>query len=154
MKVTDVLLPNLTRAQLDGRSKKTTLELIANLFTEQLADIDGDSLFTNFVARERLGSTGFGDGVAIPHCRLPGVRRIHAALVSLSEPIDFDAADDQPVDLIFALVVPEEKNDEHLTTLAAIAALLSDAQTRSLLRSCNDSAQLYQQAIARDGVVR
>ena len=154
MKVTDVLLPNLTRARLDGRSKKTTLELIANLFSEQLSDIDGDSLFTNFVARERLGSTGFGDGVAIPHCRLPGLRRIHAALISLSEPIDFDAADDQPVDLIFALVVPEEQNDEHLTTLSAIAALLTDGETRTVLRNCTDSEQLYRQAMVRDGVVR
>ncbi len=154
MKVTDVLQPNLTRAKLDGRSKKSTLELLAELFAEQLGDIDGDSLFTNFIHRERLGSTGFGDGVAIPHCRLPGLRRIHGALISLREPIEFDAADDQPVDLLFALVVPEEKNEEHLTTLAAIAALLSDSTTRQLLRDCDDHQQLYDQAIIRDGVVR
>jgi len=151
MKVTDVLQPTLTRANLAGCSKKTTLEMLAELFAEQLEQIDAEELFGNFISRERLGSTGFGDGVAIPHCRLPGLRRIHGALITLADPIDFDSADQQPVDLIFALVVPEEKNDEHLATLSAIAALFSVGPSREALRRCTDDQQLYQAALELDG---
>ncbi|MFW2422709.1 MAG: PTS sugar transporter subunit IIA [Porticoccaceae bacterium] len=152
MKVIDVLQPNLTRAKLDGRSKKTTIERLSGVFSEQLPEIDGDTLFSNFISRERLGSTGFGNGVAIPHCRLSGLRKIHAALITLSEPVEFDAVDDQPIDILFALIVPEEKNEEHLKTLSAIAALLSNTETRTLLRECHSDASLYQQAIDCDGV--
>ncbi len=151
MKVTDVLQPALTRANLTSSSKKTTLEALAGLIADQLAEIDEELLFSNFISRERLGSTGFGDGVAIPHCRLPGLRRIHGALITLTDPIDFDSADQQPVDVIFALVVPEEKNDEHLATLAAIAGLFSAATTRQQLRRCDDDQQLYEAVLELDG---
>lgn len=153
MKVIDVLQPTLTRANLEGRSKKTTIEKLARVFAKQLPEIDGDTLFSNFISRERLGSTGFGDGVAIPHCRLPGLRKIHAALITLSEPVEFDAADDQPVDILFALIVPEEKNEEHLKTLSAIASLLSNTETRTLLRECESDTALYQRVIDSDGVL-
>jgi PTS system nitrogen regulatory IIA component len=104
-------------------------------------------LFHSLVARARLGSTGIGEGIAIPHCRAPGFKRIHGCLIKLSNPVDFDALDDQPVDLIFALVVPEEKNDEHLATLARVAALLQDETSRQSLRQCSSNEELFNTAI-------
>jgi len=90
-----------------------------------------------------LGSTGLGTGVAIPHCRTSGVKKIHGCLVKLTHPVDFDAIDDQPVDLIFALVVPEEKNDEHLNTLARVASIMQNDDYRQRLRNCAEDVTLF-----------
>ena len=156
MKISDVLSLPLTNCALPGRSKKRILENLAQMLTEQLG---GDSeqsevLLDHFVAREKLGSTGLGEGVAIPHCRTPGIKKIHGCLTKLITPIDFDAVDDEPVDLIFALVVPEEKNDEHLSTLARIAAIMQDEKSRQLLRQCSSSQQLFDTAIALERSIK
>jgi len=149
MKITDVLTPAMTECNLQGGSKKRVLENLSIFITEQLGgDAEQtDTLFHSLVARERLGSTGIGDGIAIPHCRAPGFKRIHGCLIKLSKPVDFDAIDDEPVDLIFALVVPEEKNDEHLATLARVAALLQNESSRQLLRQCSSNEELFNTAI-------
>ena len=149
MKITDVLTPAMTECNLQGGSKKRVLENLSIFITEQLGgDAEQtDTLFHSLVARERLGSTGIGDGIAIPHCRAPGFKRIHGCLIRLSKPVDFDAIDDEPVDLIFALVVPEEKNDEHLATLARVAALLQNESSRQSLRQCSSNEELFNTAI-------
>ncbi len=149
MKITDVLTPAMTQCDLPGSSKKRVLENLSTFITEQLGgdSEQTDTLFHSLVARERLGSTGIGEGIAIPHCRAPGFKRIHGCLIKLSNPVDFDAPDDQPVDLIFALVVPEEKNDEHLATLARVAALLQDEISRQSLRQCSSDEELFNTAI-------
>ena len=149
MKITDELAPTMTKCDLAGGSKKRVLENLSAFITEQLGgDAEqSDGLFHKLVARERLGSTGIGEGVAIPHCRASGVKRIHGCLIKLQKPIDFDALDDQPVDLIFALVVPEEKNDEHLATLARIAALMQNEASRQSLRQCSSNEELFATAI-------
>jgi len=149
MNITDVLTPAMTECNLPGGSKKRVLENLSIFITEQLGgDAEQtDTLFHSLVARERLGSTGIGDGIAIPHCRAPGFKRIHGCLIKLSKPVDFDAIDDEPVDLIFALVVPEEKNDEHLATLARVAALLQNESSRQLLRQCSSNEELFNTAI-------
>ena len=149
MKITDVLTPAMTECNLPGGSKKRVLENLSIFITEQLGgDAEQtDTLFHSLVARERLGSTGIGDGIAIPHCRAPGFKRIHGCLIRLSKPVDFDAIDDEPVDLIFALVVPEEKNDEHLATLARVAALLQNESSRQSLRQCSSNEELFSTAI-------
>ncbi len=145
MKITDVITPELTSCNLPGRSKKRILENIAQIITAQLEGGDElcDLLFDNFVSREKLGSTGLGNGVAIPHCRTPGVKKIYGFLAKLTTPVDFDAIDDKPVDLIFALVVPQEKNDEHLSTLARIAGILQDKASRQKLRDCDNDDMLF-----------
>ncbi|MGB1867868.1 MAG: PTS sugar transporter subunit IIA [Porticoccaceae bacterium] len=149
MKITDVLTPAMTNCDLAGGSKKRVLENLSAFITEQLGgdSEQSDGLFHNLVARERLGSTGIGSGVAIPHCRSSGFKRIHGCLIKLQNPVDFDAPDDQPVDLIFALVVPEEKNDEHLATLARIANLMQTESSRESLRHCSSSQELFDTAI-------
>ena len=145
MKISDVLSQELTSCNLPGRSKKRILENIAQIITAQLNGSDElcDLLFDNFVSREKLGSTGLGDGVAIPHCRTPGIKKIYGFLAKLTTPVEFDAIDDKPVDLLFALVVPEEKNDEHLSTLARIAAIMQDDASRQKLRSCDNDELLF-----------
>ena len=145
MKISDVLSQELTSSNFPGRSKKRILENIAQLVTSQLGGSDElcDQLLDNFVAREKLGSTGLGNGVAIPHCRTPGVKKIYGFLAKLTTAVDFDAIDDEPVDLIFALVVPQEKNDEHLSTLARIAAIMQDNESRQKLRKCDNDETLY-----------
>ena len=145
MKISDILSQELTSSNFPGRSKKRILENIAQLVTSQLVGSDElcDQLLDNFVAREKLGSTGLGNGVAIPHCRTPGVKKIYGFLAKLTTAVDFDAIDDEPVDLIFALVVPQEKNDEHLSTLARIAAIMQDDESRQKLRNCDNDETLY-----------
>jgi PTS system nitrogen regulatory IIA component len=145
MKISDVLSPELTRCAFSGRSKKRIIEALSQLLAEHLNGGNelSERLFDNFVAREKLGSTGLGKGVAIPHCRTSGVKKIHGCLVKLTHPVDFDAIDDQPVDLIFALVVPEEKNDEHLSTLARIASIMQNDDYRERLRNCSEDAILF-----------
>ncbi len=149
MKISDVLTPALTVCQLPGSSKKRVLENISQLLSEQLGggQEQSDTLFHNFVSRERLGSTGIGTGVAIPHCRTAGVKKIYGCLAKLSTAVDFDGADDQPVDLIFSLVVPEEKNDEHLTTLSRIAQIMKSDHSRQTLRNCTSNQELFDTVI-------
>ena len=149
MKITDILTPAMTHCNLPGGSKKRVLENLSAFIVEQLGgDTEqADSLFHSLVARERLGSTGIGEGIAIPHCRTPGIKRIHGCLAKLTSPVEFDAPDDQSVDLIFALVVPEEQNDEHLATLARIAALLQHERSRVALRKCRSHEELFNTAL-------
>ena len=149
MKIENILTQQLTQCGIPGGSKKRVLENLSTFVTEQLGG-DGeqaDNLFHNLVARERLGSTGIGEGVAIPHCRVAGFNRIHGCLVKLDQAIDFGALDDQPVDLIFALIVPEEQNEEHLATLARVAAIMQDDSSRASLRQCSSSEELYNTAL-------
>ena len=149
MKITDILTPAMTHCNLPGGSKKRVLENLSSFIVEQLGgDTEqADSLFNSLVARERLGSTGIGEGIAIPHCRTPGIKRIHGCLAKLTSPVEFDAPDDQSVDLIFALLVPEEQNDEHLATLARIAALLQHERSRVALRKCRSHEELFNTAV-------
>ena len=149
MKIKNILTQQLTQCGIRGGSKKRVLENLSTFVTEQLGG-DGDqaeNLFHNLVARERLGSTGIGEGVAIPHCRVAGFNRIHGCLIKLEQAIDFGSLDDQPVDLIFALIVPEEQNEEHLATLARVAAIMQDDSSRMSLRQCSSSEELYTTAL-------
>jgi|TARA_B110000967_G_C18896273_1_gene570886 PTS system nitrogen regulatory IIA component len=149
MKITDILTQKMTQCDLPGGSKKRVLENLSAFVTDQLGGNteQADTLFHNLVARERLGSTGIGEGVAIPHCRVSGFNRIHGCLIKLEDPVDFGALDDQPVDLIFALIVPEEQNDEHLATLARVAAIMQNDQSRQSLRQCSNDEDLFNTAL-------
>lgn len=142
MHLLDLLAP--TRVVVGARSsgKKRLLETLAQL----LADGDGERerlLFDSLCQRERLGSTGLGHGIAIPHGRIPGIQVATAALLKLAEPIDFGAPDGAPVDLLFALAVPEHFTQQHLVLLAQIAEMFGDAAFRDKLRAASDSASLH-----------
>lgn len=122
-------------------SKKRAFEEIGFLFENQLGLkrlMVSDSLF----ARERLGSTGLGRGVAIPHGRVKGIKQAQAALLRLESPIGFDAPDGQPVQLIISLLMPEENTQQHLEILANIAQVLGDAGQREAILQASDAASL------------
>jgi PTS system nitrogen regulatory IIA component len=124
-------------------SKKRLFEQAGLLF-ENLHGIERSRVFDSLFARERLGSTGLGEGVAIPHGRIKGLRQARAAVVRLSDPIAFDAPDGQPVSLLVFLLVPEHATEEHLEILSEVAELLSDRNMRKLLNEEADAGHLYQ----------
>lgn len=147
MNIERMLSPECTIAGASGDSKKRVLELLAHTLHKVHPILDEEEVFDRLLERERLGSTGIGEGVAIPHCRLPRCCDIVGVLVQLNSPINFDAIDNQPVDLVFALVVPEEATDDHLQALQTIAENFSQANYRERLRAASDQQNLFQAAI-------
>lgn len=142
-----LLSPRLSLCHLTGSSKKKLLLNIAQAIVAQYPQLDADTIFNQLLARERLGSTGIGDGVAIPHCCLPGSDHAIGVLCTIQPGVDFGVADRQPVDLIFALLVPENDEQQHLETLAEIAALFRDSQVRQKLRNAQSDDALYTLAV-------
>ena len=124
-------------------SKKRLLENISELLARKQPQLSKNEIFNSLISREKLGTTGLGRGVAIPHGRLGGLRRPVCAFIRIEQPIEFDALDGQPVDLVFALIVPEDSTDEHLQILSTIAALFSNPAFCSRLRECGDDACLF-----------
>lgn len=143
MSIVQLLAPERVSCHVDSGSKKRALEDISALLATIANNITTEEIFTSLLNRERLGSTGLGQGVAIPHGRLENLDEPVAAFMSLATPIDFDAIDGKPVDLIFALLVPEEATDEHLALLAELAKMLSDTDFCNKLRSSTTSAALF-----------
>lgn len=139
-----ILTPGRSLASVPGGSKKRVLEQIASLVARELPELDSQTILESLIAREKLGSTGFGNGIAIPHCRLVGCRTPIAALLRLEAPVDFDAIDGVPVDLLFVLLVPEAATDAHLELLRQIASMLDRTEVRERLRQAPDSDSLYQ----------
>ncbi len=150
MQISQILTIDRTLCRIEGVSKKRVLEILANTIAENIEGdtIDADELFRRLVARERLGSTGIGHGIAIPHSRVPGCSDTLCALITLKDPIEFDAMDGEPVDVVFAILVPDEANDEHLQTLAHLAGALNEAPFRDALRAADSSEELYRAAIS------
>ena len=143
MNLQQLLSPDAVVTLAPGLSKKKVLEMIGDIAARQNPDINAHAAFDAMLARERLGSTGIGNGIALPHGRMDSTDKVVAVMVRLSQPIDFDALDNQPVDLLFALFVPSEQCQAHLATLAAVARTLSDKQTLKRLRQAGDDSELY-----------
>ncbi|MBB5322123.1 PTS IIA-like nitrogen regulatory protein PtsN [Marinobacter oulmenensis] len=141
--IDNILAPELTLCRVPASSKKRVLEFIAERIHHQDETLNDTDIFTNLVSRERLGSTGIGQGIAIPHCRLEGLDRVIGVLMTLDEPVDFDAIDNQPVDLVFALVVPKEATSEHLELLSQLAEKFNDSGFCEQLRQCTDAESLH-----------
>lgn len=127
---------------LPATSKKRVFEQAALLF-ENENGIERGKVFDSLFARERLGSTGLGQGVAIPHGRIKGLKQAVAAVVSVEPGIAFDSPDGQPVRLLVFLLVPEHANEEHLEILSELAELLSDSKVRDSLMSSHDCGQVH-----------
>jgi PTS system nitrogen regulatory IIA component len=129
-------------AEFNASSKKRVFEEAALLFEAQQG-LARDSVFEKLFARERLGSTGLGHGVAIPHCRIEGLIDAAAVFIRLAAPIPFDAFDDEPVKLIFVLLVPFDANDAHLHILAELAQMFSSRVFREQLLAAADTNALH-----------
>ncbi|HWR78827.1 MAG TPA: PTS IIA-like nitrogen regulatory protein PtsN [Pseudomonas sp.] len=145
--IEQILTPGRSLVNVPGGSKKRVLEQIASLVARDLTGVDEQDIFESLIAREKLGSTGFGNGIAIPHCRLPGCTSPICAVLRLDTPVDFDAIDGAPVDLLFVLLVPEEATDAHLELLRQIASMLNRSEVRERLRQAQSSEQLYQMVV-------
>ena len=146
MDISRILNEQCVSALLPANSRKRVLQAASELLAAQHQELSARALFDELMTRERLGSTGIGEGVAIPHCRLD-CEQILGALVSLENAVDYEAMDDQPVDLLFVLVVPKEENTAHLELLAVLAKIFNNADNRRRLRTARTSAELYQQMI-------
>jgi PTS system nitrogen regulatory IIA component len=146
--LTDILTPARTVCHAPGSSKKKLFETLAEIISTDQLSLPQEEVFDQLIAREKLGSTGLGSGIAIPHCRVGNCTKPIGTLVTLAEPIEFDAPDDAPVDLLFVLLVPEEAHQQHLDILAGITRLFSDGAFCQRLRAAGDSAELYRIASA------
>jgi len=126
----------------DITSKKRLLESLGELLAEASAALSAEVVFDRLLERERLGSTGLGHGIALPHARVKEVAAPIGAFIQLRHAVDFDAIDDRPVDLAFALLVPEAADERHLQLLAGLAERFNQPQLRKRLRACESPAQL------------
>jgi PTS system nitrogen regulatory IIA component len=142
MQVAELLNLDRISCNTQSASKKRVLEQLSQLLAANQETLTQNQIFDSLISRERLGSTGLGHGVAIPHGRLKESDTTLAAFIKLQEGIDFDASDSQPVDLLFALLVPEEATDEHLQLLAQLARMFSDAELVQQLRTAPDARSL------------
>jgi PTS system nitrogen regulatory IIA component len=141
--ISKILPPGNILLDTESTSKKRMFERVGLLF-ENNQQIARSQVFDSLFAREKLGSTGLGQGVAIPHGRIAKLRDATAAFVKTSHPIPFDAPDGQPVNLIFVLLVPERANDLHLQILGELAQMFSDTQFRNNLLACDDTTAIHQ----------
>lgn len=132
----------------DVSSQKKLLETIANLAATRLNGCGELEIYESLIDRERLGSTCIGEGVAIPHCRLANCKQAVGVFLRLKQGLKLDSPDSQPVDLVFALIVPEDENQEHLNILASLAKSFNEPSYREALRKADSSVNFHSQAIA------
>ena len=145
-----ILSPERVRSDVPAASRKRTLQALGEIFAGADPALSAQGVFDRLVARERLGSTGLGEGCALPHARVPGLGGAIAAFLRLGKGVDFDSPDHAPVDLVFALLVPGESTDEHLEILAAIARVFADEGVRSAIRSAQEPARI-REILVRNG---
>jgi PTS system nitrogen regulatory IIA component len=142
MDLTDLLSLDAIIPALKAVSKKQVIQGIAER-AAKVAGLPERTVFDTILQRERLGSTGVGRGVAIPHCRMDNCERLVGIFARLERPVDFEAIDDMPVDIVFALIAPEGAGADHLKALAKVARVLRDPAIVAKLRASRDQAALY-----------
>nr|MBV6630487.1 PTS IIA-like nitrogen regulatory protein PtsN [Oceanococcus sp. HetDA_MAG_MS8] len=143
MTLADIISASSVHIASEVSSKKRALEELANILAQATEDLDAREIFTALVNREKLGSTGLGSGVGIPHGRISGLDQAVGAVIKLPAPIDFESVDRKGVDLLFGLIVPKEATQLHLQTLAAIAELCQDDSVVGKMREASDAESLY-----------
>lgn len=142
MNLAEIIDSRSVLPSLKPQSKKQLLQELAQAGAQRAA-IDHRIIFETLFTREKLGSTGLGQGVAIPHGKFPALTRVYGFFARLGQPVDFDAVDGQPVDLVFMLLAPEHAGADHLKALASISRLLRDREVVAKLRGTPDAAALY-----------
>jgi PTS system nitrogen regulatory IIA component len=142
MPLADLVAPNAVMAALKVNGKKQALQELA----ARAAELTGQNergIFEILLQREKLGSTGIGNGIAIPHGKLPKLNKLFGLFARLARPVDFEALDGQPVDLVFLLLAPEGAGADHLKALARVARLLRDPELARKLRDSRDAEAIY-----------
>ena len=143
MTISALLSPQRIFLDPEITSKKKLLEFIATAVSEQTG-LTQSTIFTNLLDRERLGSTGLGRGFAVPHARMAGIDSTTACFIRLQQAVNFEAPDGQPVDLIFAIIIPEEATDEHLQILSALARIFSQEEICLAIRAAGSTEEIIQ----------
>jgi PTS system nitrogen regulatory IIA component len=147
LELAHILNPARTLCRAPVVSKKRFFETAAELISNEQQTLSSETIFSSLLSREKLGSTALGGGVAIPHCRMGTCTTAVGSLITLAEPVDFEAPDRIGVDILFVLLVPEEGHQEHLDILAGLAGLLSQAAFCERLRSASSAEQLFEAAV-------
>ena len=142
MEIADLLTPDAVVAHLKASTKKQVLQEMAQR-AAHLTRLPERRIFETLMEREKLGSTGMGQGIAIPHGRVSGVQKMTGIFAQLDHPVDFDAMDDQPVDLVFLLLAPEDAGADHLKALARVSRLLRNQAVCEKLRAAPQPATLF-----------
>lgn len=142
MDLGDLIRPDAVISSLKAKNKKQVLQELAATAASGTG-LDEREIFDTLLQRERLGSTGVGRGIAIPHGKLPGLQRIVGVFARLAEAIDYDSVDDEPVDLVVLLLAPEGAGADHLKALARISRILREPLAVDRLRGAKDAAALY-----------
>ncbi|MBT3989324.1 MAG: PTS IIA-like nitrogen regulatory protein PtsN [Rhodospirillaceae bacterium] len=142
MELTDLLTPESIVANLKATSKKQALQELSKRIAEVIEHDERD-IFDILLEREKLGTTGVGDGIAIPHGKLESLEKLHGFFARLERPVDFDSIDERPVDLIFLLLAPESAGADHLKALARVSRLLRDKANCDKLRGSDNPEALY-----------
>jgi len=142
MKLATIIDARSIFANVKAQNKKLLLQELSEAAGNAIS-IDPRIIFETLLRREKLGSTGLGQGIAIPHGKIPSLQRVHGFFAKLAQPVDFGSVDDQPVDLVFMLLAPEDAGADHLMALAQISRLLRDPTILAKLRGTDSAAGLY-----------
>jgi PTS system nitrogen regulatory IIA component len=142
--LSQILTPQRTVCRIAATNKESLFETVARILSDDQPSLPYDEVLDRLVTREALGSTGMGQGIAIPHCRTAHCTRPLGCLLTLDAAIPFNAPDGVPVDLVFVLLVPVHAHQEHLDILANIAQLISQSDICERLRACRDDLSLYE----------
>ncbi len=149
MQIADMLSPDRIQLNLACKSKKNALAISAKLIADADSSLAQTDIFDCLLARERLGGTGFGNGVAMPHGRLQYNQQTMASFITLNNGVDYDAIDGQPVDLVFALIVPQDSADEHLQILSMLASKFKDRDLINKIRRAASAQAIYKLLTAK-----
>jgi PTS system nitrogen regulatory IIA component len=148
MPLQDIIQPDGVLCNATARSKKHCMEILSELLCRDFIDMASDDVFECLVGRERLGCTSLNKGAAFPHCRVKGIDRSVAVMIKLSEPVDFDSPDGEPVDLVVGMMVPAEVDDSHRADVKLVTSVLADEGLRARLREMTSSKDLYDALIS------
>lgn len=144
MNFIDIIKEDCTLCAVQATSKKRILELLCSKAADTNDQVTTYNLLESLMLREKMGSTGIGNGIAIPHGRLTSTDKVMIVIATAQAPIEFDAIDNRPVDIFIALFVPEAQCQQHLSTLQSIAKVFSDKKMCKQVRKCDNSHELYQ----------
>ena len=139
--ITNFLTEDSIIIDCDSKSQKNTLEVISNKMAE-LTSTNKDEIFQKLYEREKLGTTAFGNGIAIPHARIEGIQNAKIIILKLTEAIDFNSIDGNKVDIVMSLFVPNDNNEMHVELLSSIASLLDDQVFREKIRTANTASDV------------
>lgn len=154
LSITEILTLDRTEVGAHVHSKKRLFEHVSELIAQDVSHLNNEDIFHVLLARERLGSTAVGHGIAIPHGRLKNAEMPMGALIKLATPLPFDAIDGEPVDIFFVLLVPEDTDEAHLEWLSLLAESFSNVALRTTLREISTKETLFQTLVdAVDAII-